>query len=130
MQLENRDHISNGDVGIVTEVYPGTGITVKYDDYVKDYGNFIMSDITLSYAMSIHKSQGSEANSVVTLLLNEHQPLLQRNLLYTAVTRAKKKCSLFCHPEAVSKAVANEASGTRTTMLKELLQYKGTGKYK
>lgn len=130
MQLENRDHVSNGDVGIVTEVYPDTGITVKYDDYVKDYGNFIMSDITLSYAMSIHKSQGSETHSVVTLLLNEHQPLLQRNLLYTAVTRAKKKCSLLCHQEAVAKAVTNEASSTRTTMLKELLQYKGTGKYK
>ena len=88
-----------------------------------------MAELTLSYAMSIHKSQGSEAKSVVTLLLNEHKQMLQRNLLYTAVTRAKKKCSLLCDPEAVSTAVNSEASCKRITMLKELLQYKITGKY-
>lgn len=129
MQQENRERVANGDIGVVTDVYPGTGVSVKFYDCVKDYGSANISDITLSYAMSIHKSQGSEAKSVVTLLLNEHKQMLQRNLLYTAVTRAKKKCSLLCEPEAVTKAVQTEASSLRVTMLKELLQYKATGKY-
>lgn len=129
MQTENKNNVANGDVGIITDVYPGVGVSVQFCGYGRDYGMSDMAELTLSYAMSIHKSQGSEAKSVVTLLLNEHKQMLQRNLLYTAVTRAKKKCSLLCDPEAVSTAVNSEASCKRITMLKELLQYKITGKY-
>ena len=78
--------------------------------------------ITLAYAMSIHKSQGSEAKSVITLMLNEHETMLQRNLLYTAVTRARTECFLICEPEAVKKAIETEASCLRTTMLSEYLK--------
>lgn len=129
MQLQNREQVANGDIGIVTDVYPGVGVTVKYYDCERDYGVNYISDITLAYAMSVHKSQGSEAKSVITVLLDEHAPMLQRNLLYTAVTRAKKNCMLLCDPLAVDTAVKTEASSQRITMLKELLQYKFTGKY-
>lgn len=120
MQLENRKECVNGDVGKVTGVYK-SGITCLYDTAEVSYGTSEINQLSLAYAMSIHKSQGSEAKSVVTALLTDHQTMLQRNLLYTAVTRAKKNCTLFTEVPALKTAVENEASGQRITMLSEWL---------
>lgn len=122
MFLENDNDSSNGDIGIIKEILdPLVIITVNGKDIVCDK-NLFAGRITLAYAMSIHKSQGSEAKSVITLMLNEHETMLQRNLLYTAVTRAKKECFLICDPEAVKKAIETEASCLRTTMLSEYIK--------
>lgn len=122
MQLVNRDECVNGDVGKVISVC-NKSITVSFTDcsvvYTED--DLATGQLTLAYAMSIHKSQGSEYESVIVVLLNEHGPMLQRNLLYTAVTRAKKKCFLVCEEDAVKKAVSTDAGSERVTMLSEML---------
>lgn len=118
MQLTNRTECANGDVGKVTNV-ASDSITVEYTDSIVTYTaeDLRTGQLTLSYCMSIHKSQGSEYKSVITVLLKENGPMLQRNLLYTAVTRAKKQCFLVCEDEAVIQAVKTEASSGRITML-------------
>ena len=128
MQLENRIDCANGDVGKIIKIYKH-GLRVQFIDTEVDYTTAALKDLSLAYAMSIHKSQGSEAKSVITTLLLEHKAMLQRNLLYTAVTRAKSKCTLLCESDAIKTAVANEASGKRITLLQELIQY-GYKKYK
>lgn len=122
MQTKNRKECANGDVGRVIEV-TSAYITVKYDRETVRYDADDLDQLTLAYAMSIHKSQGSEYQSVITCLLNEHSVMLQRNLLYTAVTRAKKNCFLVCEPEAVKKAVVTVADGQRVTQLVKCLRY-------
>ncbi len=124
MCLVNEEHAVNGDVGEVIGAR-NDSITVKYVDCTITYKKKELDEgkLTLAYAMSIHKSQGSEYQSVITCMLNEHGSMLQRNLLYTAVTRAKKNCILICNEEAVEKAVANEMSSKRTTLLTEKIRH-------
>lgn len=124
MQTENRTKCANGDVGKVVGVVGSSGLEVKFCDTTVNYNTSNLNDLTLAYAMSIHKSQGSEAKSVVTTLLSEHAAMLQRNLVYTAVTRARCRCSGLFDPDALKKAILTEASCQRITLLKELLQYK------
>ena len=123
MQLKNRLEVANGDVGRVVTVAQKY-LVVKYIDCYVTYtlDDLETNQLTLAYAMSVHKSQGSEYASVITCMLNEHGPMLQRNLLYTAVTRAKKKLILVCEPEAVQKAVTQESSSKRKTFLVEKLK--------
>jgi len=123
MQMENRAECANGDVGRIIDAGKN-GIVVQYIDGQVQYTKTELSDgqLSLAYAMSIHKSQGSEYKSVITCLLNEHGPMLQRNLLYTAVTRAKKNCFLVCEPDAVKKAIETVADSNRVTLLAEMLR--------
>jgi exodeoxyribonuclease V alpha subunit len=86
--------------------------------------NYELSDLdelTLAYAMSVHKSQGSEYPVVVLPLLTQHYMLLQRNLLYTAVTRAKKMVVIVGMRKAMAMAVKNDKIAARWTALKERL---------
>ncbi len=121
MQLKNREEVVNGDVGKIVQIYKN-GLVCRFDNCEVTYGRDDLSQLTLSYAMSIHKSQGSESKSVVTCLLEEHEAMHQRNLLYTAVTRAKMNCTLLTEISALKKSVENEASGKRVTMLEERLR--------
>jgi exodeoxyribonuclease V alpha subunit len=80
-----------------------------------------MGDLALAYAISIHKSQGSEYPVVIVPLLKAHFMMLQRNLLYTAVTRGRRKVFIVGEPAAYAMAVRNRESKLRVTHLREKL---------
>ena len=84
-----------------------------------DFGE--LDEIVLSYAISIHKSQGSEFQAIIIPIFMQHYILLQRNLIYTAVTRAKKLCILIGQPKAIAMGIKNNKGVKRTTFLKEFL---------
>lgn len=124
MQLKNREECANGDVGKVIKIL-NAQIMVKFPRSTVTYERSELEnkDLVLAYAMSIHKSQGSEYKTVITCLLKEHAMMASRNLLYTAVTRAKQKLFLVCEDEAVKDAIAYEASSKRVTLLAEKIRY-------
>jgi exodeoxyribonuclease V alpha subunit len=82
--------------------------------------------LTLAYVVSIHKAQGSEFPVVVMPIVTQHYTMLQRNLLYTAITRARKLCVLTGSPRAISMAVRNNKVAQRFTALEWRLQKGGT----
>lgn len=110
----------NGDVGTIESIAHGE-ITVLLggEEKVIEQSNF--KDIALAYAMTIHKSQGSEYDSVIVVLPASAPNMWLRNLLYTAVTRAKKHVVIVCQPDAIEYAVKNTKTADRRTTLKELL---------
>ena len=124
MQLKNRLECANGDVGKIIEVNEDKNeVIVQYIDGCVTYYHSQLYQITLSYAMSIHKSQGSEYPAVVMCILNEHKRMLERNLLYTGVTRAKKIIYLIYDASAYAAAINNTSYTKRITMLSEKLCY-------
>ncbi|MCB9762888.1 MAG: ATP-dependent RecD-like DNA helicase [Alphaproteobacteria bacterium] len=113
--------IFNGDVGRVT----GAGVSsleVDFDGRRVALMGEQLDRLELAYAISIHKSQGSEYRAVVVLLHNTHYVMLRRSLLYTAVTRAKEFCCVVGNPWAVSRAVAAAGGGERWTGLASRIQ--------
>lgn len=82
-------------------------------------------ELQLAYAMSVHKSQGSEYPAVILALVPSHYIMLQRNLLYTAVTRAKRKVLLVGSKAALQRAVLNDRTQRRYSLLAERLQENG-----
>ena len=122
IQLKNNydKSIFNGDLGTVVSVSPGTGqMTVEFDRQHHIFDRSEMGDLGLAYAISIHKSQGSEYPVVIIPLLKQHYMMLQRNLLYTAVTRGRKQVILVGDPAAYAMAVSNFTTKERHTNLKE-----------
>ena len=120
--------VSNGDVGYIRDLIPAKDSESKQDEIVIDFGgvdvSYARSDwdrITLAYAISIHKSQGSEFPVVIMPITNQAYKMLQRNLVYTGVTRAKQKLILLGSENAYLKAVRTEGS-KRNTFLKELFK--------
>lgn len=124
MQIRN-DHernVFNGDIGVVTAVYPDTQtLVVEIDGTPVAYDSKQLAALQLAYAVSIHKSQGSEFPAVVVPLLGEHHVMLRRNLLYTAVTRARRLCLIVGDPRAVTQAVHRGDAARRYTGLSERL---------
>jgi exodeoxyribonuclease V alpha subunit len=93
-------------------------LTVRFDaERVIDYDFADADQLTPAYAVSIHKSQGSEYQAVVIPLVTQHYLLLQRNLLYTAITRARKLCVLVGSRRAIEIAVNNAEQARRFTGL-------------
>lgn len=121
MQLENREKCANGDVGTVIDCSP-SGIRVAFAEGTAFYDHSNIDELTLAYAMTIHKSQGSEYKCVIMCLLDSHETMLNRNLVYTGITRAKKECILFYHPNAYKKAIATKADQGRFSYLAEKLK--------
>ncbi len=122
--VEEGEGVFNGDIGVIIEVsnYSG-GIIVRFDDdRVAQYTSLTLSNLTLAYAMTIHKSQGSEFDCVVIPLVAGAPTILNKNLLYTAVTRAKKVVVLVCSKKVLSMVVHNNYIAQRTTLLKKFLQ--------
>ncbi len=122
IQLRNNydKNIFNGDIGAVTAVDPETAaLTIDFDGNTQTFERGETGDLALAYACSIHKSQGSEYPVVIVPLLKAHFMMLQRNLLYTAITRGKKKVFIVGEPAAYGMAVRNNESKLRGTHLRE-----------
>jgi exodeoxyribonuclease V alpha subunit len=122
IQLRNNydKNLFNGDIGTVTAVHPEGGtLDADFDGTPQSFERGDLGDLALAYAISIHKSQGSEYPVVIVPLLKAHFMMLQRNLLYTAITRGKKKVFIVGETAAYSMAVRNSESKQRVTHLKE-----------
>lgn len=113
--------VFNGDVGIVKDIIRGE-IVVEFDDgRIVEYDRASQEDLMLAYAVSVHKSQGSEFPAVVLVLGSGGGMLFNRNLLYTAVTRAKNIVVIVGTEGALARAVKNNYTVKRYTLLKELI---------
>ena len=122
IQLRNNydKNLFNGDIGTVVGVDPEKGqLEADFDGDRHLFERGELGDLALAYAISIHKSQGSEYPVVIIPLLKAHFMMLQRNLLYTAITRGKKKVFIVGEPAAYSMAVRNSESKLRITHLRE-----------
>ncbi|MBO6103453.1 MAG: ATP-dependent RecD-like DNA helicase [Opitutales bacterium] len=122
--MQNRNNydldVFNGDMGIIKKVSRENGtLAADFDGKTVEYSRAEMGDINLAYAVSIHKSQGSEFPAVVVPLLKQHFMMLQRNLVYTAITRARKKVFIVGDFAAFDLAVKNSRPQIRRTALKE-----------
>ncbi len=125
LQLRNNyDHdVFNGDIGQITRIDLEDGeIRVEFEGRPVSYDFSDLDELTLAYAMSVHKSQGSEYPVVVVPILTQHYMLLQRNLLYTAITRAKQMVVLVGTRKAIAMAVKNDKIAARWSALPERLQ--------
>jgi len=115
--------VYNGDIGKITEV-KNTSVTVLFDDGKEvSYENAMLEEIELSYAITVHKSQGSEFKTVVIPIFRGTEKLFSRNLLYTAVTRAKEMVVLVGEKAALLKMVDNDYEAKRfSTLCHQLMQ--------
>jgi exodeoxyribonuclease V alpha subunit len=110
--------VFNGDIGIVADVdKAGETLAVDYDGRRVNYLFSELDELSLAYAITVHKSQGSEYPCVVIALMTQHYPMLQRNLLYTAVTRGKRLVVIVGAQRALSAALENDHSGRRRSLL-------------
>jgi len=125
IQLRNNydKNLFNGDIGTVQRVDPAAGtLDAEFDGDRHTFERGEAGDLALAYCISIHKSQGSEYPVVVIPLLKAHFMMLQRNLLYTAITRGRRKVFLVGEPAAFGMAVRNNESRQRVTHLREKLR--------
>lgn len=116
--------VFNGDIGYIEEIYSATGETiVLFEDGRRcHYTTIDLDELVLSYAITIHKSQGSEFDAVVIPISGGNPMMLTRNLLYTAVTRAKKMVVLVGGMNHISFMIRNSYTFKRKTLLKELIK--------
>jgi exodeoxyribonuclease V alpha subunit len=124
MQIENdyEKEVYNGDLGYVGTIDPELGeLTANFDGRPVTYGFGELDSLVPAYAVTIHKSQGSEYPAVVIPLVSQHYTMLQRNLLYTGVTRGKRLVVLVGQRKAVAIAVRNAAGRRRWSKLREWL---------
>ena len=125
MQIRNNydKDVYNGDIGIISDVdLEENELLVSFGDKVVTYEKSELDELVLAYATTIHKSQGSEYPIVVIPVFYSFFTLLQRNLIYTAITRAKKICVLIGQVKALGYAVKNLTVEQRNTKLKERLR--------
>jgi exodeoxyribonuclease V alpha subunit len=125
MQIENDydKEVYNGDIGFVGDVDPEGGVlTAIFDGRAVTYGFGELDALVLAYAATIHKSQGSEYPVVVIPVMTQHYTMLQRNLLYTGVTRGKRLVVLVGQQKAVAIAVRNVSGRRRWSKLNEWLR--------
>lgn len=124
MQIKNNydKDVFNGDIGKITDVdneCPQVGIT--FDDKLVEYDFCDLDEITLAYAISVHKSQGSEFPVIIMPVLMQHYMMLQRNLIYTGITRGKKLVILIGTKKALSIGIKNDKTQRRYTYLRHRL---------
>jgi len=125
MQIKNNyeKQIYNGDIGYICDINEtDKTLCVNYDGSITEYDILELDELVLAYAITIHKSQGGEFPVVVMPFSFNHYVMLSRNLLYTAVTRAKKAVVMTGDPKAVSYAVRNNDSRKRNTTLAERIR--------
>src|SRR5262249_34525433 len=130
MQIENDydKDVYNGDVGNIDDVNPSEGeLVVNFDGRAVIYGFGELDMLVPAYAATIHKSQGSEYPAVVIPIMTQHYAMLQRNLLYTGVTRGKRLVVLIGQKKAIAIAVRNVSGRRRWSKLAEWLRPKSPG---
>ena len=125
IQLTNMpdDNVYNGDIGIITRIVtrPNKEIYIDFDDNIVKYTPANFYKFKLAYAISIHKSQGSEFDIVVIPLTRDYKKMLYRKLIYTGITRSKTKLYLIGEYKALELAVANNKNDIRRTGIKDFL---------
>jgi exodeoxyribonuclease V alpha subunit len=124
MQIRNNydKKIFNGDIGIITDIdMDEQTVMVDFDGIAISYGFDEMNELVLAYAITIHKSQGSEYEAVIIPIFMQHFMLLQRNLIYTAITRAKKLCIFIGQTKAIAMGIKNAKQEQRITFLSQFL---------
>lgn len=125
MELQNHEEVSNGDVGKVIDVCGTAGeesVTVRYFDSTEiKYEGEDLARLTLAYAMTVHKAQGSEYSSVITCLQDQNFHMLIRNIPYTAFTRGKNIVRFFGSKNALNKAILQPDTNRRKTLLSHYL---------
>ena len=124
IQTRNNEDVSNGEVGIISRIYTDDDGERLVDITLLDgrevtYNDELMENVDLSYCITVHKSQGGEFSTVIIPLLKEHYVMLRKNLLYTAISRAKKKVILIGQRQAVYMAIHKNDVDKRNTVLAE-----------
>lgn len=122
--INNYDlEVFNGDIGIITGIDQKQKlVTVNYEGKEVNYEYKILDELTLAYAITVHKSQGSEYPIVIIPLFIQHYPMLQKNLLYTAITRGKKLVIIVGERKAITIATENKSQRLRYTSLNERIR--------
>lgn len=125
MHIRNnyQKNVFNGDIGFIQDIN-NEKLTVDYFDHIVTYEKNELNELTLAYASSVHKSQGSEYKVVIIPLSTSHYIMLQRNLLYTAITRAKQKVIIIGSKKALITAIQSNRTQKRYTLLAERLAHK------
>lgn len=124
MQIRNNyeKFVFNGDMGTITAIDKADqNIMVAFGNQEHTYEMSDLNELVLAYAISIHKSQGSEFKVVIIPIFMQHFVLLQRNLIYTAITRAKNFCLLVGQPKAIGMGIRNAKGSERVTFLRQYL---------
>ncbi len=125
MQISNNYEklVFNGDGGIITGIdFEERVLTVRFENRSVEYSFNELDELTLSYAISVHKSQGSEFPVIIFPIITSHYMMLRRNLIYTGITRAKKLAIIIGSKRAVAIAINRDSRGDRLTYLKERIQ--------
>ena len=122
IQTRNNEDVSNGEVGIISRIYTDDDGERLVDITLLDgrevtYNDELMENVDLSYCITVHKSQGGEFSTVIIPLLKEHYVMLRKNLLYTAISSAKKKVILIGQRQAVYMAIHKNDVDKRNTVL-------------
>jgi exodeoxyribonuclease V alpha subunit len=128
MQIENdyEKEVYNGDIGYIDDLDIDTGeLTTSFDGRLVTYGFGELDTLVPAYATTIHKSQGSEYPAIVIPVLTQHYAMLQRNLLYTGVTRGRRLVVLVGQKQAIAIAVRNVSGRRRWSKLREWLEHSG-----
>ena len=124
-QKENGEEgmgVYNGDIGFIETIdRPSKTMQVRFDDRLAEYLFEMAPELELAYAITVHKSQGSEFDAVVMPITGSKSKMHYRNLLYTAVTRAKERLIILGQPRAIEEMVANDRKTVRYTNLKDML---------
>ncbi len=120
---EDGEGIFNGDIGVIESINPqGEYMRINFDGRICDYDFTLLEDLELAYAITTHKSQGSEYRFVLIPSFRAPKPLMTRNLLYTAVTRAKEMVCLIGFPSVLSDMIQNNRIPIRYSSLPDLLE--------
>ena len=121
----------NGDVGFVQNMiykeFKITGLSVLYDIGIVDYTLDELEDISLAYAISIHKAQGSEFDVVIMPITTKHYIMLKRKLVYTAITRAKQTLLLIGDVKALQIGISQIEANRRTVLKQKIIEYLQNG---
>ena len=124
MQTKNNEQASNGDIGYIRDMNRDEKnemkITIEFSGKrMVEYGMEDMAHMELAYATTVHKAMGSEFEIVIMPILRSHYIMLNRNIVYTAITRAKEKMISIGQKKALVMAILKTATGKRNTMLGE-----------